>query len=218
MAEIFNENSFDSLKVMEKYYFQEKGGNGYVIGSRDQRQKLGDRAYLMSLIWDNDNIIIAKNEIFYTAPRSLRGKTNFLNKMKFLGGYNLTDDDVKQLNSLHPGFSLKQLNRWAKVSHYVDSWGRNDLIPYPYTGYQAPGTTFFEQAYFEYPTKTYREWLNTDNKIFEKSYINKIPKLLKYCKELLDANVLVIKKVVKDIGDLTSIVHKERKKYDDDSQ
>ena len=105
MAEIFNENSFDSLKVMEKYYFQEKGGNGYVIGSRDQRQKLGDRAYLMSLIWDNDNIIIAKNEIFYTAPRSLRGKNSFLNKMKLLGGYNLTDDDVKELNWLHPGFS-----------------------------------------------------------------------------------------------------------------
>ena len=29
--------------------------------------------------------------------------------MKFLGGYSLTDDDVKQLNSLHPGFSLKHL-------------------------------------------------------------------------------------------------------------
>ena len=133
----------------------------------------------MSLIWNNDNIIIAKNEIFYTAPRSLRGKNSFLNKMKFLGGYNLTDDDVKQLNSLHPGFSLKQLNRWAKVSDYVDLWGRNDLIPYPYTGYQVPGMPFFEQAYFEYPTKKFKEWLNTDNKIFEKSYVNKIPKPLK---------------------------------------
>ena len=83
MAEIINENSFDLLKVMKKYYFQEKRGNGYVIGSRDQRQKLGHRAYLMSLIWNNDNIIIAKNEIFYTAPRSLRGKNSFLDKMNF---------------------------------------------------------------------------------------------------------------------------------------
>ena len=102
----------------------------------------------MPLIWDNDDIIIAKNEIFYTAPRSLRGKNSFLNKIKFLGGYSLTDDDVKHLNSLHPGFSLKQLNRRAKVGDYVDSWGRNDLIPYPYTGYQGPGMPFFEQAYF----------------------------------------------------------------------
>ena len=165
----------------------------------------------MLLIWDND-IIIAKNEIFYTAPRSLRGKNSFLNKMKFLGGYNLTDDDVKQLNSLHPGFSLKQLNRWAKVGDYVDSWGRNDLIPCPYTGYQVPGMPFFQQACFEYLTKTYREWLNTNNKIFEKSYTNKIPRPLKYCEELFDANVLVIKKLVIDIGNLTPIVHKERKK------
>ena len=61
MAEIIHENSFDLLKVMKKYYFQEKRGNGYVIGSRDQRQKIGHRAYLMPLIWDdNDNIMIAK--------------------------------------------------------------------------------------------------------------------------------------------------------------
>ena len=62
--------------------------------------------------------------------------------------------------------------------------------------------------------------LNTDNKIFEKSYINKIPKLLKYGEELFDANVLVIQKLGKDIGDLTPIVHKEWKKnflYDDTS-
>ena len=51
------------------------------------------------------------------------------------------------------------------------------------------------------------ELLNTDNKIFETSYINKIPKPLKYWKELFDANVLVIKKLVKDIGNLTPIVH-----------
>ena len=86
------------------------------------------------------------------------------------------------------------------------------MIPYPYAGYEAPGMPFFEQAYCEYPTKKYRECLNRDNKIFEKSYISKIPKPLKYCEELFNANVLVIKKLVKDIGDLTPIVHKERKK------
>ena len=47
---------------MKRYYFQEKRGNGYIIGSRDQRQRLGNRAYLMPLIWENDNIMIAKNE------------------------------------------------------------------------------------------------------------------------------------------------------------
>ena len=165
----------------------------------------------MLLIWENDNIIIAKNGVFYTAPRHYRGSNSFLNKMKYLGTYILTDDDMKELNSLHPGFSLKQFNKQVKISYYVDSWRRSELIPYPYTGYQAPGTPFFQQAFFEYPTKKYRDWLKTDSTIFEKSYITKIPKPLKYCEQLFDANVLVIKKLVKDIGDLTPIVHKERK-------
>ena len=111
---------------------------------------------------------------FLPTPRQLRGSHSFLNKMRYLGTYNLTDDDMKELNSMHPGFSLKQLHKWVKIGNYVDSWGRSNLIPYPYTGDQAPETSFFQQAYFEYLTK--------------------------------------------DIGDLTPIVHKERKKnflYDD---
>ena len=91
---------------MKRYYFQEKRANGYVIGSRDQRQWLGSRAYLMPLIWENDNILIAKNEVFYTAPRHLRGSNTFLNKMKYFGANNLTNDYRKELNSLHPGFIL----------------------------------------------------------------------------------------------------------------
>ena len=105
---------------------------------------------------------------FLPTPRQLRGSHSFLNKMRYLGTYNLTDDDMKELNSMHPGFSLKQLHKWVKIGNYVDSWGRSNLIPYPYTGDQAPETSFFQQAYFEYLTK--------------------------------------------DIGDLTPIVHKERKK------
>ena len=208
MAQIINLLSYNIFNFMKRCYFQEKRGNGYVIGSRDQRQQLGNRAHLMPLIWKN-YIIIAKNEVFYTAPRHHRGPNSFLNKMKYLGAYNLTDDDMKELNSLHPGFSLKQFHKWVKTGNYVDSWGTSDFISYPYTGYQAPGMPFFQQAFFEYPTKKYRDWLKTDSTIFEKFYITKIPKPLKYCEELFDANVLVIKELVKDIGDLTPIVHKE---------
>ena len=43
-----------------------------------------------------------------------------------------------------------------------------------------------------------------------KSYIKKIPKALKYCEELFDKGVLEIKKLVKDIGNLTPLIHKEQ--------
>ena len=212
LAEIINLPSWNIFNFMKRYYFQEKRGNGYVIGLRDQRQRLGNRAYLMPLIWENDNTIIAINEVFYTALRHLREPNSFVNKMKYLGAYNLTNDDMNELNLLHPGFSLKQLHKCVKTSHYVDSCGRSDLIRYPDTGYQAPGMSFFQQGFFEYPTKKYKDWLKTDFTIFEKPCITKIPKLLKYCHKLFDANVLVIKELVKDIDDSTPIVHIEWKK------
>ena len=42
--------------------------------------------------------------------------------------------------------------------------------------------------------KKYSEWLGTDDQIFMRPYINKIPKLLKYCEELFDKDVPEIKK------------------------
>ena len=46
-----------------------------------------------------------------------------------------------------------------------------------------------------------------------KQYIKKIPKLLKYCEELFDKDVLEIKQLVKDIGDLKTLIHREQKKF-----
>ena len=51
-----------------------------------------------------------------------------------------------------------------------------------------------------------------------KQYIKKIPKLRKYCEELFDKDVLEIKQLVKDIGDLKTLIHREQKRnilYDD---
>ena len=42
-------------------------------------------------------------------------------------------------------------------------------------------------------------------------YIKKIPKPLKYCDELFDKDVLEIKQLVKDIGDLNTLIHREQK-------
>ena len=60
--------------------------------------------------------------------------------------------------------------------------------------------------------KKYKEWLGTDNRIFMKPYIKKIPKPLKFCEELFDEDVLTIKQLVKDIGDLNTLIYKKKKK------
>ena len=60
--------------------------------------------------------------------------------------------------------------------------------------------------------KKYNEWLRTDKRIFMKPYIKTIPKPLTFCEELSHKNVLEIKKLVKDIGDLMALIYKEQKK------
>ena len=44
-------------------------------------------------------------------------------------------------------------------------------------------------------------------------YIRKIPKPLTDCEKLFDKDVLEIKQLVKDIGDLNNLIHKEQKKF-----
>ena len=46
-----------------------------------------------------------------------------------------------------------------------------------------------------------------------KPYIKKILKPLKYCEELFDKDVLEIKQLVKDIGDLKTLIHREQKRF-----
>ena len=45
------------------------------------------------------------------------------------------------------------------------------------------------------------------------SYIRKIPKPLTDCKKLFDKDVLEIKQLVKDIGDLNNLIHKRQKNF-----
>ena len=67
----------------------------------------------MPIVWDNDDIWVAKNEIFYTTANSsqMRGRTFLTQKgMKYMGSYSLNDDDLKELRSMLPNFQLQQLH------------------------------------------------------------------------------------------------------------
>ena len=124
--EFFNEaicekvrnKNFNLTAFARQYYYVDKKGNGYAIGHADQRAALGNRKYLMPIIYDRSNIYVAPNEIFYTTANAdhLRGRT-FLRQygMKNMGTYELTSDDKKELTSMLPNFKLKTLNKLMKV-------------------------------------------------------------------------------------------------------
>ena len=98
--EFFNEaickkvrnKNFNLKALARKYYYVEKKGNGYAIGLVDQKKALGNREYLMPIIFNRSDIWIAPNEIFYMTANAvnLRGKT-FLTQegMKYMESYML---------------------------------------------------------------------------------------------------------------------------------
>ena len=100
----------------------------------------------MPLIWENDNMWIAKNEIFYTTANAaqIRKKT-FLKNIKYMGSYCLNDDDKKELQSLLVSFSLEQFHSWMKVDDYVISC-QNEVIFYSFTYYGSFRSSSYDVA------------------------------------------------------------------------
>ena len=111
--EFFNEaicekvrnKNFNLKALARQYYYVDKKGNGYAIGHAAQRRALGNRSYLMPIIFDINDIWIASNEIFYSTAAQMRGRT-FLKQvgMKYMGEYILNDNDQKELRSMLPNF------------------------------------------------------------------------------------------------------------------
>ena len=128
----------------------------------------------MPLIWENDNMWIAKNEIFYTQANAaqMRKKT-FLKNIRYMGSYWLTDDDKKELRSLLVRFSLEQLHSWMKVNDYVISC-QNVVIFYPFAYCGSFGSPSYDAVGFRCKSNNmlkYKKWLSTDKAIFRKPCI-----------------------------------------------
>ena len=196
--EFFNEaicekvrnKNFNLKAFARQYYYVEKKGNGYAIGHIDQKKALGNRGYLMPIIFDRNNIWIAPNEIFYTTANAaqLRGRT-FLTQhgMKYMGSYTLNVNDQKELRSMLPNFQLKVFHKWMKVKLSAQNY-QNELIFYPYNYYGSFGQVGYPVMRFESVspvTKNYKEWLDTDNILFMKPYIRKYQRRLSIVKNCL---------------------------------
>ena len=76
---------------------------------------------------------------------------------------------------------------------------QNELIFYPYNYYGSFGQVGYPVIGFQAVSQTMIH--------------KKVPKLLKYCEELFDKDVLEIKQLVKDIGDLKTLIYREQKKF-----
>ena len=178
ICEKVRNKSFNLKAFARKYYYVEKKGNGYSVCHMDQKKAFGNRGYLMLIIFHRNDIWIAPNEIFYMTANAgqIRGRT-FLTQhgMKYMGSYRLNVNNQKELRSMLPNFQLKVFHKWMKVKLSAQNY-QNQLIFYLYNYYGSFGLVGYPVMRFEGVSpaiKKYKEWLDTDNRIFVKPYIKK---------------------------------------------
>ena len=175
---------------VRQYYYVDKKGNGYAIDHADQRRVLGNRSYLMPIVFNINNTWIAPNKIFYMTANAaqMRGRAFVKQvRMKYMGEYILNGNDQKELCSMLPNFQLKIFHKWMKFKLSPQQY-ENEIIFYPYTYYCSFGQVGHPVIGFRahsQATEKYKEWLGTDNRIFMKPCIKKYRSRLSIVKHCL---------------------------------
>ena len=122
---------------------------------------------------------------------------------------------TKKIGSLHQGIVFNELAKFVPEIRptTVDSWGYNEINFFHNTLHGKIPSLDINFFGLKFLQNEYSEWLNTSYNIFFQSDVKNIPKLLTNCEALFDKNILRIKKLVHDIGDVSKLIHKDI--YDD---
>ena len=223
---ITRKSNFSATEFFWDYYVVRKKGNGYVVGSEDEYKKLPrHQKQLMPIYVRIKTIIVLLRDIDFFGPNTNIIRSRFPKSVLARGRvkqlvYKLNDDDKKQVNLLYPNFSFNSLTLLTRplVEWRGDSFTNKDMILFDDTKYnQLPNIRkddFLSKSYWHYiSNSSYHQWLNTPHGILFGHVFKDLPKPLTECKKLFDKNVLKIKKLEKEIGNLNGAIFKETKKF-----
>ena len=124
---------------------------------------------------------------------------------------NLNSGTLRELNALYPDFTLSQLDCWKAETLFTRRWGKDDLVLLPNTKNRRYSKAEFNYSEFVYNDWKYNSWLKSNRFIFNRPTYKLLLGTLKEAEEIFDKNVLPIKKLVKEIGDIKKVVYKEQK-------
>ena len=157
---------------------------------------------------------VEPGEIFYTCKKYLKGKRKFLNYCNFVKTVCVMNAAFKELNALYPGFTLTLLDCWkVEKPILIYHWQEDDLKLFTNTKFQHYGEPEFNDN-----DSKYSPWLWSGWSIYYTPTVKILPETLDEAEKIFDKNVLPIKKLVKDIGGIKKLIHKEQKifyLYDD---
>ena len=95
----------------------------------------------------------------------------------------------------------------------INYFGAEDMVFMPKTEHNKMPLTDEPIMNFFISNNSYSKWFKNDyNVLYSTSLIN-VPESLTQCEKLLHKNILPVKKLVKDIGDLNNLTIKEAKNF-----
>ena len=208
---------FNVSNFFSDFYEVQKKVTGYVMGTLNEWRKLVPKGlgHLMPFIVRRTSsgridVGITRNKIFFTPPTQLRLPTreDILKNCKQLGQYQLPEDDTKHLQAIYPVFCFTYLEKFVNLPQIrsIDFFGPEDMILFKNTAYNNMPLTDEPIMNFFIANTEYTKWFKNDCNLFYSTSIVDIPEPLSQCEKLFDRNVLVIKKLVKDIGDLNNLL------------
>ena len=166
-------------------------------------------------IQNQNNVEIKRNEPFFISGAPEKKENNFkssiVNNCQFVNTYTLTTQDKTAINQIYPNFSFKYFSEFVyngdNKKRY--QWGEDDLYVLPSTKADRGN---FKNSFMKFVcSKTkYEDYLNSNSGIFYFDSYKDLPNDLAECEKLFDEEVLKIKKLVGDIGELKEITEKEQ--------
>ena len=139
---------------------------------------------------------------------------NILENCRYSRRYILCYNDKKELNTLYPGFVFNELAAFSRSKNTaLHEFGKGDVVLMQRTEYNK--IPYVEMSIFNFhiSNNEYKDWLNTPYGIIFHPVLKDTPRPIRVCEKSFDKNVLPIKTLVKDIGDLNNLIIKETKNF-----
>ena len=167
------------------------------------------------------NVEIRKNRPFLIPTTADLKRLNYgksiLDDCNYSGHYKLTDYDKKEINKLYPNFSFGSLGQYTSIGDKTKNtkWETADLITPPSIEYKkrADALNFDIRGEFMKiicSNRKYKDYLDSNNGVYFYDSYKDLPDDLDACKKLFDKDVLKIKKLVADIGEIKELTKDEQ--------
>ena len=215
---------FRTADFMKHLYFDNHHGRAFngkypAIAKLDQSIFAGDtQPFIQRAL----NVEIKRNKPFLIPGSANKKRHNFgfgsiLDKCDYVGNYQLTDHDRQEIEKDFPNFSFSSLGEYVSTNRRTRTtqWETNDLILFPSTTFlSGDKTNIFDPKLhfmkFICSNSKYSDYLDSNDGIFYFDSYRDLPGDLNDCEKLFDKDVLEIKKLVNDIGNIRELTEDEQ--------